>query len=330
MNEWLAQMYGTNTDPQVVEEEQAKLAQVELFAKLASDSGVDLDEYTDEQIQELFNEVMLKEAQENEPGEGAAHEKSESKAKEEGEDEGEAATKEKAKEEFAEKKAFSEKFAEADFMGRVMAHAFTQEKDAIEKTAKEDKKPLSERVGEAAGRNLEKGTAAVGGGYGGAVGGVGGAVAARKAGEKIVGKHWVRSQQGGKLGRLGKAIGGKKGQIAGAALGAAGGAAAGGLAGRGYGRFAKGMTRGAAEEKKASATPNLDLIAAEHAVKIAEAAEYDTDEAIERLNAVLTLGVEDSEKLAYAPDEETAVHIRGLELLESAGYPVNWEEVFGE
>jgi hypothetical protein len=28
-------------------------------------------------------------------------------------------------------------------------------------------------------------------------------------------------------------------------------------------------------------------------------------------------------------DFDDAVHVRGLEYLEAAGYPVNWDEVFG-
>jgi hypothetical protein len=34
----------------------------------------------------------------------------------------------------------------------------------------------------------------------------------------------------------------------------------------------------------------------------------------------------DSVKVASAPNVETAAYIRGLELLEAAGYPVTWAE----
>lgn len=247
MNEWLAQMYGTNASeqPAAQSEEQQKLATAELFCKLAADSGVDLSEYNDEQIQSLYNDVMLKQAQ-GEEGKPPPFppKKEEKKEKEEdkgnGEDKG---TEEKAKMEYEEKKAFAEKFAEADFMGRTMAHSMVDELGHIQKAAEAGKpaEPPKEQPKEAA---------------------------------------------------------------------------------------APAQPAPATDAK--SGSPNFDLIAARHAVKLAEASEYNVEEATQRLQAILTLGAKESEKVAYTQDFESAKHIRALELLEAAKYPVNWEEVFGK
>jgi hypothetical protein len=96
------------------------------------------------------------------------------------------------------------------------------------------------------------------------------------------------------------------------------GAGATGLAAAGYG--AKKL-HDAHKEKKSSA---LDELAAEAAVVKAAEAGWDVDEAAGRIGAILTLGVEDSTKIASADDLGTAVEIRSLELLETAGYPVTW------
>jgi hypothetical protein len=78
-------------------------------------------------------------------------------------------------------------------------------------------------------------------------------------------------------------------------------------------------------EKEASA---FDIQAAQAGLKIAEAAGWDSDQAVEKLNALLTLGVRESEKVAAAGGNfDDAVSIRGLELLEQAGYPVDWTQV---
>jgi hypothetical protein len=121
MNSALAQMYGTGG---VDTEEQEKIANLELFAKLAAQHNIDLSSLSDEQVQELYAQTfdtgMPKIASDDEDN---------------GEDD-EDKKKAKAEEYVEEKKAFQEKFAEADFMGRVMAHAFVQERDEIEKAAK--------------------------------------------------------------------------------------------------------------------------------------------------------------------------------------------------
>jgi hypothetical protein len=80
------------------------------------------------------------------------------------------------------------------------------------------------------------------------------------------------------------------------------------------------------KEKKAAA---LDVYAAQLAFeKIAESQQWDVDEAVDRLNAVLTLGVEE-EKTAGVYDPDMYLEARALELAEAAGYPVEWPEYEG-
>jgi hypothetical protein len=83
----------------------------------------------------------------------------------------------------------------------------------------------------------------------------------------------------------------------------------------------KGYTRGQTKESSA-----IDEFAAQAAVEKVAAAGWDADEAIERINSVFTLGtIGESEKIAAAENVEGAVEIRSLEILEAAGYPVEWE-----
>jgi hypothetical protein len=77
------------------------------------------------------------------------------------------------------------------------------------------------------------------------------------------------------------------------------------------------------EEKKASA---LDDLAAKHAVEIAKASNFDGDEAVRKIAAVRELNLcPQTTKTASAPNVEEAIGIRALELLEKAGYPVQWK-----
>jgi hypothetical protein len=116
MDPTLAQIYGTN---QPEGEELEKTAAAELAEELADDDQIDLDSLTEEDLEAAANEVLEgaageegEEVEEPEESEGA-----EKTAGEEGEDE-------------------QEKVAEADYMGRVMAHAMVQELRGIEKQAK--------------------------------------------------------------------------------------------------------------------------------------------------------------------------------------------------
>lgn len=98
MDEQLAAIYGTN---QVIEEEdQEKLAAAELLVKLAEEEGVDINSLNDEEINELMSELYTgSESTTVVPDDS------------------------------------QEKVAEADFLGRVMAHAYVQEMGEIEKNA---------------------------------------------------------------------------------------------------------------------------------------------------------------------------------------------------
>lgn len=113
MDSKLAAIYGTGN---YAEEETdiEKQAAAELLIKLAEEEGVNLDQFDDNEIAGMINSIYK--------GAEEEHEKKESKEEEEAE--------EKKKEEKGE-----EKVAEADFLGRVMAHAMVNELNSIEKEA---------------------------------------------------------------------------------------------------------------------------------------------------------------------------------------------------
>jgi len=259
MNDWLAQMYNTNDAGAEVQEEQAKLANLELFAKLAAKHNIDLSQLSDTQVQELYAETFPEEvakqaaSEEKEEKEEAKDEKKEEK-KEEKDDEGEG-KKEKAMEYFGEKKAFQEKFAEADLMGRVMAHSFMQEKGEIEKAAAAappattTDEPVAPAAAPAPAPTAPAAAPAV----------------------------------------------------------------------------------PAPTTEKTAGAEQFEELAATQGIKIAEAAGYNTEQAQARITAVHTLGLQETEKVAAVKTGvEDALHIRGLEYLEAAGYPVDWSQVYEE
>lgn len=297
MNPHLAAMYNTHGAGEVLQEEQTKIASLELFAKTAAAEGIDLSTLSPEDQNALYSQFVEKLAMEHE-GEG---EKKEPPKKDEDDDEEdkEAA----ARAELAQTQDWQQKVAEADFLGRTMAHAFWNESGEIEKDAgvKETAqgvvnkaKFLSGGFGEKgkrtqAARNAMKYTAHKG----------------KEALKSRVAKDtdWVSKNKGKALAATGAGVG-----LAGAAA---------------YG------AKKAVEKKKEGSA--FDEVAAEQAVKIAAEAGWDTDEAVNRLNAVITLGGLDQEetKVAHvANDYDAAVNVRGLEFLEAAGYPVDWEQVF--
>lgn len=105
MDKTLAEFYGTNVE---AEGDAEKLAAAEAAEVLAGEKGVNLEEMSAEELEAVAQEVLKGEGEED-------PEKPEVK-----EPEGEEA---------------QTKFAEADYMGRVMAHAFVQETKEIEKEA---------------------------------------------------------------------------------------------------------------------------------------------------------------------------------------------------
>lgn len=129
MNEMLAQYYNTHGAADAAQEETAKLAHAELFAKLAAKNGIDLSQMSPQQIEELYGQVFPKTAEEEKKEEEKAPPPFPPKKDEEAKDDEEKSA--AAMAHWQEKRAFQEKFAEADLMGRVMAHSFHDELNKI-------------------------------------------------------------------------------------------------------------------------------------------------------------------------------------------------------
>ncbi len=309
MNEWLAQYFGTAP----VAEESEKQASAELFVKLAMENGIDLNAMSDAEVQELYESTMGKMAEDD-------------KGKEE--DEKKKKVEEAAKE-HEEKKESQAKFAEAVFMGQTMAHAFTAELDAIE----QQKEAASAKgVGEAfreGGASLRSGVKRMGELLSGSrkrqfdkamkhhietaqkAKSWGGRMESEKA-KELAGKLQRRHTEA--AGEFARAKQTEANKVLAARLGAGGLAAGGAAAGT-----AAAMS---GRDKKSSA---LDELAAEEAVEKVASAGWNVDEAVDRISAILTLGVDDeNSKVAYAQDLSDAIEVRALELAEAAGYPVNW------
>lgn len=243
MHEFLAAYYGTAPQPSAEEVQRAQ--QIDFFAKTAAANGIDLESLNQDQINWLWNQVFT--AKTAEP---AKEEKAPPPEKKDEKDK-------KAEAEFAQKKEAMAKIAEADFLGRVMAHSFYNESVKIA-SAQEKAAEFPPKKGEEP-----------------------------KKEEK---------DEGGSL----------KDRLMAAAK-------------KDEGKEDK------KEEKKASVS-DLDAKAAELAVqKIASSNYWDVNEGVERLHAVLTLGPKESVKVASAPNFEAALDIRALELLELAGYPIEWK-----
>lgn len=303
MNQWLAEMYGTGAQ---AEEAQEKVAELELFAKLAADNGIDLTTLEPEQVATLYAETFGKVAQEGEEEEDDEDEAPPKKEKESDEEKEKESAAQAAVAEHEAAKEGAAKFAEADIMGRTMAHAFVNELEEIDKEAAgkvEAAKKGAKKLYGAAAKKAKQ-------------------VARKEKGvSKGVGERLMAagSKAGKKVGLLKKNLKGSAGTKrtvgrAALAAGALGGAGAAYGAGK------------ALQRKESSA---LDILAAEEAVKIAEAGGWDTDECVDLLEKVLTEGPGESEKIAFVEDTADAITVRGFELLEKCGYAVNWEAVFG-
>jgi hypothetical protein len=314
MNEFLAQFYGTGktasvSAPVISDEDLEKQASVDMFMKVASENEIPLDTMADADVQYLYGEFMKA------AGENPFAKKDEKSEEEKDKEEKEAA----AMAEFESRKEASNKVAEADYLGRVMAHSFTQELGNITKEAK---------GGYAAGEAISHlGVAAD------KLRGAGKHVAekAREAGHR--GKDLLKGDTAKKLTGIAKeetaaahlyGTGGVPTQInqaarterlkshaarAGVAATAAGGAVA------------------AHHYAKKHSSAAFDEVAGEQAVTLAVQCGWDTDQAVNKIAAVLELGfLGESEKVASAADYPTSVNIRALEMLEAAGYPVTWQE----
>lgn len=231
MDQELARIYGT--PGALSDEDLEKQAEAELFVKLAGEEGIDINQLSDEQVAELYAATFEKDAGEMPPqfqkgngnGESKKDEEKEEKAEEKEED-----AEKKAQAEFAAIQEWQEKCAEADKLGRIMAHSYVQE-----------------------------------------------------------------------LGKIGEAV--EQGETESETPEQGEGAA----------------------EAEGNEPPALDQVAAQRAVEKAAEAGFNPDEAIERINALYTLGGPgESEKIASAQNYEGAVELRALEILDKAGFPVQW------
>lgn len=195
---------------------------------------------------------------------------------------------EAARKEHEEKKAGAERFEQATYFGKTAAHAYVAEmKNIIAAGGLEFMKEGG--IKERVGKGLES------------------------VGRKIAPEATAWKEHGG--GVMSRKLDPK--HVGGAAAGAAGAAAAAGGA----------AAHHATKEKKGSAEPSaFEMAAAELALaKVAEA-QFDQDQAMRRLNAVLELGLNDSEKVASLEKYEDAIERRALEYASAAGYPVEWTQ----
>jgi hypothetical protein len=101
------------------------VAAAELLVKLAEEQGVDLSQFSEQEVVGMINDLYKTAEEEGEKKEEKKENPFAAKAEEKKEEE-----KEKEKE-----KEAQAKFAEADFLGRVMAHAMVQELNSIDKEA---------------------------------------------------------------------------------------------------------------------------------------------------------------------------------------------------
>lgn len=255
-------------------EEQVKLAEAELFTKLATSQGIDLSSLSDAQVVELWNATFSKEAAEDEE---APKDEEKEEAKAESEEKAEEEKKEAAAREHAIKVAHAEEEARSVKLGQIMAHAYVAEVDKI--------------------------------------------AAARASGEGETKEAGMPPQLANALGKV-RGAAGKGKELAGKAVGAAKENKK-GLAAAGAGAAAVGAGFAAGRMSKKASVSNIDGLALDHAVKLAESIGLDAETAAARVNAVATLGLEDSDKLAS--DLDSQVHIRALEYLEAAGYQVSWD-----
>lgn len=263
MDEQLAMIYGTGQE--IEETDLEKTAAAELLVKLAEEQGVDLNDFSDEEVGEMLNDLYSG---------GVEHTAAAAAQPQQPEVDQEA----------------QEKFAEADYLGRIMAHSMVQELNSIEKEAG--------KMGDMASK--VKGVA--GKVWGGAKGAAretkeavtGWSSAGRSGGKmKLTGKErWERGKPAAKLvagltaletaRRVGKSQGGKQ----------------------------------KAAEADASA---LEQLAQQRAFEMAKEAGY-----IDEQGNFLVEMAPPQEKQASALD--LAVERRALEICEGEGIPVEWNE----
>jgi len=332
MNSHLAAMYNTLGAGEAVAEEQTKIASLDLFAKAAAAEQIQLSELTPDQQNDLYNQFCEKLAQEEGEEEGGEKKPPFPPKKEEGEKKKEKEEEEEEKEsaaraEYAAQQEWQQKTAEADYLGRQMAHAFWDESGEIQKEAGRAGEMLSKGKGavQAGGEAVKKFTQKVRG-------------KTLEAGHKAEdpGLREARKALGAKSGqapetamRTGKEWKRAKGEVTKARQQAAGGALMTGAAGVGAGGIAAAAKKKKDREKAASV--NFDFEACKQAMLIAESAELgDLEDISTKVASVYNLDLlaGETEKVAQTNDYDTALNVRGLEFLEAAGCDVDWNEVF--
>lgn len=296
MDQWLANYFGTGpaAEPQPSAEDAEKTAQAEFFAKTAAQNNINLSELSPSQIEWLWQKTFSKEAEFPPPKAEGKDEKKDDEGKK---------REDAARKEHEEKKASQARFQEnldtGAFIGKTAAHSYVA---TLKQLAGEGALDFLKEAGfvdkaKAVGKEYVKGMKGEG---------IKDSFRAMKnnAGASVHGELAARKD-------LGKAVG-RSAASYGATAAAAGGAAAGAHH---------------ATKKKEASMDNFELESANMALEmIAKTASFDVDEATSRINAVLTLGLAESEKVASLTTFEEARERRALEYAEAAGYPVEWAQ----
>lgn len=273
MSATLSEVFGTKLASAATPEDLEKRAQAEFFTSLCKEQGIDIKDLTDPQVDDLWKTAMeiRKEAGEMPP---QFAKKDEDEGKDEGKKDDKKDGKEKeasdtkvaaAEAEFAAIKTAATKVAEADAMGRIMAHSFVEE--------------LSKIAGD--------------GGF---------PFAPKKDGDEEKSEKKDNKKEEAKEKEASSA------EKAAALV-----------------QAFRDKTAGAPAASGASTTQNFDELACYRAIDMLKQAGVDGDEAFNRVNAVYTLGLTESTKLAAAADANAGLEIRALEVCEAAGYPVEWK-----
>lgn len=308
MDEWLAEVYGTKGAQQQVDLE--KVAQLAILEKLAGEEGYDLSNLTEEQAIELANEVMSAGAQGGEQPQGEPQPQQPQGEPQAG------PTQEQAELELA--KEAAAKFEEADFLGRVMAHAYTQELEKIGKLLDPSGTPHPE--------SALKGPSVVDKAVAGAKGGASRLGELLAGGKKLMNPaHPSTTSRAGNLSAIKNLVAGGPGRAeALKSMGARAGVAA-GAAGLGYGAYR--ALKGKSKTKEASA---FEKLAEERAMEVLQANGIDPStgqpmqDPQQDPQGQQAQPQGDPQQQQQTPDEqfEDALNARAAEMLQNAGYQI--------
>lgn len=152
MSSTLSEIFNVEkTASEHTEEDLVKQANLQFFGDLCASEGIDLSQLDDTQVAGLFKVAMdAKDEQEKEEEGKKGDAKEDEKEKEASAAE---ATLAAATDEWLQKRAAHTKVAEADFLGRLMAHTFA---DELKKMAAAGENPFAEK-GKKEGKDEEKG-----------------------------------------------------------------------------------------------------------------------------------------------------------------------------